>query len=228
MKTDQPGLENGPLQRISSGMKKSDVGDTKQRPASTVQGDQEIKEPGGGLHHLSAPISETGSSTVLAKETNEKIEQEPQIVSKTDNDTEYEILINDMHILTKKPVHKSITLDQYYYVSLQDTCTRDHDQVLGRYFKRLKEKNAKLVDEKQQEAKRGELPRKREKVAESSLQTHDHRQTTNGRDSPPLETMAAVKSTQILMVNQLWLWILDSGKLALIVHRSMFSKRFRT
>ncbi|KAJ6016323.1 ankyrin [Penicillium herquei] len=59
--------------------------------------------------------------------------------------------------------HGSLTLDQYYYVSLQDTNGRDRDQVLGRFV--TKERKA--------------------------LQRDDE------------------ASTKILIVQQLWLWVLD-------------------
>lgn len=219
LKTNQAGIENGPLQRIASGMKKADDGGAELRPVSTAQRDQEIKETDCYLHQLNASINETGSSTALANKTNESFEQELQTGWKQDNDIEHENPINDVHTLTKKPVHKSITLDQYYYVSLQDTRTRDCDQVLVRYFKRLKENDAKLVNEKKKGAKKEEQPRKGQKATKSPVQIREHQQAAQGGDSPTPETVTNVKSTQILMVNQLWLWILDSGMTSLILHR---------
>ncbi|KUL88913.1 hypothetical protein ZTR_03483 [Talaromyces verruculosus] len=41
---------------------------------------------------------------------------------------------------SRLPIHETMTLDQYYYVSLTDTNTRDNDQVLHRYLDRYHEK----------------------------------------------------------------------------------------
>lgn len=216
-KTDQQETQNGALQRIASSKKKADDRGAKLRPVSTAQSDQETKEPDVYLHPFNPSIHETGSSAALTSKTNETVEQEHRVAWKQNNDNEDELPTNDIHVLTKKPVHKSVTLDQYYYVSLQDTRERDRDQVLVRYYKRLREHDAKLVDGKKQRAKKEERPKRGQKATESSLQTHDHQHVTQGGDSPTPETVANVKPTQILMINQLWLWILDSGMPSLIL-----------
>ncbi|KAJ5726789.1 hypothetical protein N7493_005816 [Penicillium malachiteum] len=78
----------------------------------------------------------------------------------------------------KRPIHTSLTLDQYYYTSLSDTMQRDRSQVVGRYFERL-----------------------RKDLAESSkCAGHDGRAINKVANS--------VAEPQILMVNQLWLWTL--------------------
>ncbi|GAM34127.1 ankyrin-related portein [Talaromyces pinophilus] len=41
---------------------------------------------------------------------------------------------------SRLPIHETMTLDQYYYVSLTDTNARDNDQVLHRYLDRYHEK----------------------------------------------------------------------------------------
>ncbi|KAJ5701245.1 hypothetical protein N7488_008793 [Penicillium malachiteum] len=78
----------------------------------------------------------------------------------------------------KRPIHTSLTLDQYYYTSLSDTMKRDRSQVVGRYFERL-----------------------RKNLAESSKEgNHDGRAID--------KVVNSVAEPQILMVNQLWLWTL--------------------
>lgn len=46
---------------------------------------------------------------------------------------------------SKLPIHETMTLDQYYYVSLTDTNTRDNDQVLHRYLNRYHEKKVQRI-----------------------------------------------------------------------------------
>ncbi|KAJ6023918.1 hypothetical protein N7540_004715 [Penicillium herquei] len=77
-----------------------------------------------------------------------------------------------------RPIHTSLTLDQYYYTSLSDTMQRDGSQVVGRYFERL-----------------------RKDLAESS-RTGSHNERVIDK------VVNSVAETQILMVNQLWLWTL--------------------
>ncbi|KAJ6177983.1 hypothetical protein N7519_008444 [Penicillium mononematosum] len=72
--------------------------------------------------------------------------------------------------------HDSLTLDQYYYSSLEDTTTRDKDQVLWRST------DSKLNP--------------RESKSGRNVDLLENRQTSDDR-------------RKILIVNQLWLWILD-------------------
>ncbi|KAJ5972814.1 uncharacterized protein N7479_002732 [Penicillium vulpinum] len=75
-----------------------------------------------------------------------------------------------------------MTLDQYYYSSLEDTTTRDKDQVLWRSTdSRLKQTESK---------------------SRTKLELLENRQPNNG-------PQAADDVRKILIVNQLWLWILD-------------------
>jgi hypothetical protein len=73
-----------------------------------------------------------------------------------------------------------MTLDQYYYVSLDDTTKRDMDQVMARYIQR-------------QEARRA----------------------TGGRNLIDEVTKIphAKMLSQILVVNQVWLWVRGNGML---------------
>jgi hypothetical protein len=49
------------------------------------------------------------------------------------------------------------------------------------------------------------------------MQIHGSQLDTHGEGLPNAKTMFNIKPTQILMVNQLWLWILDSGMSSLIL-----------
>lgn len=77
-----------------------------------------------------------------------------------------------------------MTLDQYYYISLQDTSDRDNDQVLWR--------------------------RQMRHLAEHSSPNDASNKNTTQAHSPP----ASPRSATILVVNQLWLWALDESNYA--------------
>ncbi|OJJ50141.1 hypothetical protein ASPZODRAFT_1115189 [Penicilliopsis zonata CBS 506.65] len=74
-----------------------------------------------------------------------------------------------------KVVHESLTLDQYYYASLENTQERDQSQVVGRYF----------------DAQRKKLEEATKKSSSSTPVSPD-----------------IMSKKQILMVNQLWIWVL--------------------
>ncbi|KAJ5902932.1 hypothetical protein N7495_003460 [Penicillium taxi] len=87
--------------------------------------------------------------------------------------------------------HHSMTLDQYYYVSLEDTKERDKDQVLYRYINRAcKKPKTRRYDKDQSSAE--------ERGKKESLSTR--------RESKLVQMRPR---TKILMVHQLWLWIID-------------------
>lgn len=77
-----------------------------------------------------------------------------------------------------------MTLDQYYYSSLEDSTTRDKDQVLWRST------DPKL---KQTESK-----------SDTKLEVAENRQ-------PNDQSQTKDDIQKILIVNQLWLWILDES-----------------
>ncbi|KAF5674608.1 putative G alpha chain [Fusarium denticulatum] len=79
--------------------------------------------------------------------------------------------------------HEPMTLDQYYYPTLIDTDWRDKDQVLSKY---LTWKSEKLNKKPSQEQGQG---------------------TTTGSTEKDVEQ----KSSRILMVDQIWMWIIDES-----------------
>ena len=107
--------------------------------------------------------------------------------------------------------HKALTLDQYYYESLNNTYDRDRDQVLWRLFEderklhRLQIEQAREKEEKE-EKERNAIPFRLRVKAENKVNSL--------REDPqkPHEIITGeVNPTQILMVNQLWLWKLGDG-----------------
>jgi hypothetical protein len=77
-----------------------------------------------------------------------------------------------------------------------------------RFFERLRE-SLSGDNEKADEENRGD--RKTKRSEENSMQILDSRRDIQGGRSYNTGTMVNVKPSQILMVNQLWLWILDTG-----------------
>ena len=99
------------------------------------------------------------------------------------------------YLNSNRPIHCRRTLDQYGYPSLRNTAVRDADQVL---YKQT----------------RGQVQTQEATVRGSSMQhisaiLHASRAT----GSRPSKVKTVVDSTaKVLMVDQLWLWILDDGK----------------
>ncbi|RAK97324.1 uncharacterized protein BO80DRAFT_482379 [Aspergillus ibericus CBS 121593] len=92
---------------------------------------------------------------------------------------------HDHHIL-----HSSMTLDQYYCTSLEDTTDRDFDQVVSRYLENQDGPNSN-VENSMGEAVRAEHP---------PVQPQNTADTEKGTNQLTI---------QMLMVDQLWLWIID-------------------
>ncbi|KAL2847200.1 hypothetical protein BJY01DRAFT_212848 [Aspergillus pseudoustus] len=96
------------------------------------------------------------------------------------------------------PEHTPITLDQYYYVSLDDTAERDMDQVMGRHMRR----QIWHAHEAQTSSPFGE-GRSPDNDAVVLRWKHP-KARQEGVVSPGDETLHP-----LLVVGQLWLWILD-------------------
>lgn len=92
------------------------------------------------------------------------------------------------HLTSDRPVHCRRTLDQYGYPSLRNTSVRDGDQIL---YKRTK------ADADAQPPKEHSMKQK--------LQLHRSAATRQSSSLPVADDGAA----KVLMVDQLWLWIVD-------------------
>jgi hypothetical protein len=115
-------------------------------------------------------------------------DHEPQGSSENQTATSENQLQEKSNPEAKSFIHKSLTLDQFYYASIPDTSNRDEDQVVGRY---LQQKIEDLLKE-------GSKPGQDKKMTDSQVISKQ-------------ETSKATWSAQILVVNQLWLWILYDG-----------------
>lgn len=93
------------------------------------------------------------------------------------------------YLQSERPVHCRRTLDQYGFPSLHNTAIRDGDQIL---YKQTKPK-AKPAQPK------GTL---------RWAERHNNRLASNEEPQLPPDDIIA----KVLMVDQLWLWILNNGK----------------
>lgn len=96
------------------------------------------------------------------------------------------------------PLHIRRTLDQYYYTHMRDTSARDNDQVVSKYGKGGKLEGSPETNHKT-----------------SAVMRHGGRCTwlrTQEKDGGLGEGNEEGQNHTILMVDQLWLWILGSGK----------------
>lgn len=92
------------------------------------------------------------------------------------------------YLNSERPIHCRRTLDQYGYPTLHNTAVRDEDQIL---FKRTKVS---------QEVLPAKEPLKK--------MWHSGRSLSNQQAQPISEDICA----KVLMVDQLWLWVVDAGK----------------
>ncbi len=91
----------------------------------------------------------------------------------------------EKHLTRKPPLHPRRTLDQSYYWTLKDTCSRDSDQVVYRGTTQ----NPKLLHfgcKKEDPTKKGQ--------------------------TCPQCTEIIKKVPRVVMVDQLWMWILDESE----------------
>ena len=104
-----------------------------------------------------------------------------------------------------RPLHCRRTLDQYGYPSLRNTKVRDHDQILW--------KRTKLEVPKDPVPPQSKVSQNADAVSGQS----ERRQTVFGlgdrdkradRKQPPASTESHIP--KVLMVDQLWLWIVDN------------------
>lgn len=130
----------------------------------------------------------------------------PRKSAHTDNDPMHEeLLAYYLDPNNSKGLHLSRTLDQFYYAALENTNKRDVDQVVRRLQAKIKARDQEV---------RSDSPRIPK--AETSLRE------LRGRKKQEEQEKARSKSdeieweddpeAQIVMVDQLWLWITDDGK----------------
>ena len=95
---------------------------------------------------------------------------------------------------SKHPIHCRRTLDQYGYPSLRNTAVRDSDQIL---YKRTSNEQADIGTQQR----------------ETHMQhiTSLLRSAKSMGHAVSMERTAPDLTAKVLMVDQLWLWVLDDG-----------------
>ena len=102
------------------------------------------------------------------------------------------------------PLHQRRTLDQYGYPNLRSTHARDHDQILyKRTSETIKARRGPAADPEPRKAL-GRGPHIKVKAAKSSASAADDKR--------------AEDEAKVIMVDQLWLWITDAGRMLMSLH----------
>lgn len=101
------------------------------------------------------------------------------------------------------PLNCRRTLDQFGYSSLQDTCARDDDQMLYKLTKKQPPKPPSKPAPKRADTFASKL---------SSMVSGDDGISTESDASSDGEDEAKLKDGNVLMVDQLWLWAIDTSK----------------
>jgi hypothetical protein len=151
------------------------------------------------------------------------------------------------YLYNQPPVHPRRTLDQFYYHMLEDTKERDQDQVITRYYHNVWKRNLKApVDEDEfnfamPPADEPEFPFRLDNVVDDGPAFEHGDTLVKDHDTeglPPAKIAESglsrldsnTSSTEakeprfVMMVDQLWLWILDESKYLFLVSTSLLIK----
>jgi len=141
------------------------------------------------------------------------------------------------YLYNKPPVHPRRTLDQFYYHMLEDTEQRDQDQVITRYYHNVWKRNHNYPKDDQEIAfampseqhtkhhfaldlpeRENTFARLRSSgdhaaTAQSGGPTQEATRTRSKTQLPDQEDDVEQKEERhVMMIDQLWLWILDESK----------------
>lgn len=133
----------------------------------------------------------------------------------------YELLRR--YLFKRRPVHLRRTLDQYYYSHLADTNFRDGDQVVMRQFNE-NTKKLKLKDDPKYKRLQ-DIRKREEEIAEASFWSRTVKRVSTTRPMKLKEVTSQLleieqapyrdANSPVLMVDQLWLWVLDESSLCI-------------
>jgi hypothetical protein len=118
-------------------------------------------------------------------------------------------------------LHVRRTLDQYYYSTLTDADERTVSQIVYKFAKKQHRRKIEEAEKTKQEEKRRKaewMERRKWERSESSLRS------SRSRVDPEIDVAvmdaqevkrveASWDPPKVMMVNQLWMWIIDGGKL---------------
>ncbi|KAE9382220.1 hypothetical protein N431DRAFT_394088 [Stipitochalara longipes BDJ] len=168
-------------------------------------------------------LAETQTTTSSADEVN---------IETQDVKENYRELLR-RYLFKRRPLHLRRTLDQYYYSHLADTNFRDSDQVVMRQLNEQK-KDLKLQSNPDyQELKK--IEGQEQKIAESSLFSRIVQKAWRSRPMRLEEvknqlfkieqTLYRDNNSPVLMVDQLWLWVVDEKTVVTCFPRRLQSTR---
>jgi hypothetical protein len=125
------------------------------------------------------------------------------------------------YLFKRRPVHLRRTLDQYYYSHLADTNFRDGDQVVMRQLNEYK-KELKLKGNRDYE-KLKVIQKQEQGIEQSSFFSRIFQKAwrsrpmkleeVNSRLFEIEQTLCRDRNSPILMIDQLWLWVVDESLL---------------
>jgi len=125
------------------------------------------------------------------------------------------------YLFKRRPVHLRRTLDQYYYSHLADTNFRDGDQVvmrqLNEYKKELKLKGnrdyekLKVIQKQEQAIERSSFF---SRIFQKAWRSRPMKlEEVNSRLFDIEQTLYRDRNSPVLMIDQLWLWVVDESLL---------------
>ncbi len=138
----------------------------------------------------------------------------PAMIELEETNLKMKILRAYLHPKNDRCLHVRRTLDQYYYSTLTDADERTEDQVVYKFamkqHRRKMEEAAKAV---QEEKKWGREQRERRMYERLESSSHSSRSGVLLDEEPEdvEQVEASWNPPKVIMVNQLWLWIIDGG-----------------
>jgi hypothetical protein len=139
-----------------------------------------------------------------------------EIDAEKDKSTKLKIIRAFLHPTDDKCLHIRRTLDQYYYSTMSDADERTVSQVVYRFAKKQHNKKleeaAKEKDRQRERRERLKLDRPPEPSFRSSQnRVTIIRQPSDTDSQEESRAKAEWDPPKVMMVNQLWLWIIDGG-----------------
>jgi len=158
--------------------------------SSPSDNDSSVFSDSTSLSSCSSSSSSSEDFSIFSDATTESSESSPLDADLSSRDGK----LIQAYLNYKPPLHVRRTLDQFYYLGMDSTKGRDKDQVVAKppLFERLKLK----LDNSQKSRDWGTKAGKNSRKIRGNNNLHD-----NGGSSDPY----------IIMVDQLWLWIIDDG-----------------
>ena len=200
----------------------------------------ETEENRAEMHHVMKEVRQACKDELENQNRGQKSKPDIPSIQANENWSKNEKLLC-AYLYNSPPVHPRRTLDQFYYHMLEDTQERDQDQVISRYYSNQWKRNHHLPEDDEERKFASPDPVEPEfsfslkppvdktvKLAElmgtsphsSSIFLPDLRGqiTLRSRGITPVNTNTEKNDNNdreerhVLMVDQLWMWILDASK----------------